>query len=121
MVCVMAAQSMYHALPPIRKTRSKSYEYGDLVSEVQLVGPNGPITVAFQNPFCMADVACSESEYFEGVIDRALSRHPCSVSSPWRIILYMMLRMVSHVSESHDSSARHVRILMQYCTYRAPA
>jgi hypothetical protein len=69
--------------------RKREGEYGPLVVDTQLPLEGGePQKFSIQNVFAFLQHNCMHSEHYAKIMQMALSRYPCSPSSPWRLILY---------------------------------
>lgn len=69
--------------------RQREGDYGPLVVDRELALANGePKQVSFQNPFTWLQHNCLQSKDFATIMQAALRAHPCSPSSPWRLIIY---------------------------------
>ena len=63
--------------------------YGPLVTERNLNITSGqPLTVGFQNPLAWVHYHCEHSPNYASIVQQALEKHPCTLVSPWTIILY---------------------------------
>ncbi len=86
-----------------RKCDAPDGQYGRLVSACSLAGlDGGEVDIALQNPFGMIEACCQQGPYFNGVLERAMARSPCTAENPWRIVLFAMLS---------PSSRMHARTL----------
>ena len=69
--------------------RKRSGEYGPLIVDTQVPLEGGaPQTFSVQNPFAFLQHNCMNSEHYAKIMQTALSKYPCSPSSPWRLIIY---------------------------------
>jgi hypothetical protein len=69
--------------------RQREGDYGPLVVDTQLPLKGGKTQkFSIQNPFAWLQHNCLHSTHFAKIMQAALSKYPCSPSSPWRLILY---------------------------------
>ena len=79
--------SQYRARKEI--CRKREGEYGPLVIDTQVpLDGGGSQKFSIQNVFAFLQHNCMHSEHYAKIMQTALSRYPCSPSSPWRLILY---------------------------------
>ena len=79
--------SQYRARKDI--CRQREGDYGPLIVDKELALANGePQQVSFQNPFAWLQYNCLHSTDFAAIVQAAVRAHPCTPSSPWRLILY---------------------------------
>ena len=70
--------------------RKPAGEYGPMVVDVQcsLENKSEPQRFSVQNVFAWLQHACMHSPHFSKIVLDAMEKHPCSPSSPWKLILY---------------------------------